>query len=105
MKRLLSRLARCMGVVLYKFSFHIHADSACGFRQTISGAGLEAGPQQFFPEWSARPCLQRIHRRLTIGGGNPQVDRHVPNSDPYGQGNRVFSDSHLTINQALAVQT
>ena len=48
MKRLLSRLARCMGVVLYKFSFHIHADSACGFRQTISGAGLEAGPQQFF---------------------------------------------------------
>jgi len=66
---------------------------------------LKPALSSFFLDWSARPCLQRIHRRLTIGGGNPQVDRHVPNSDPYGQGNRVFSDSHLTINQALAVQT
>jgi len=46
-----------------------------------------------------------IHRRLTIGGGYSQVDRHMLNSDRYGQGNRIFFDSHLTINQALAVQT
>jgi hypothetical protein len=44
-----------------------------------------------------------VHPRVRIGGGYSQIDRHMLNSERYGEGERVFLTSHLTVSPLLTV--